>query len=289
MIVSPNGFGRGLKKPLVAPHLVKLPFHLHTPIAGILGAATPVDQRTTGLIAAVKDQGQTGSCVGHSGSGVTESQFALDSDPLGYTPSEDIGYKGARSVERARSSPTGPLPALVDEGAQTEDYQLWIGKYGVAPRWRTMTPDRRWSDCDTDTVNDNLDLAKVEAASVLVAPGSYAINPQSTTAEALVQAALSSKILVRVDAFVDMVFEDWIPGRAPVPAPNENDPNGGGHAIYVVGWDRYSAGNVYIIRNSWGTSWGDGGDVLVSSAWLQAAWSLYPWTVHRAAPTAQAA
>lgn len=279
-VVSTNGFGRGLIKPLIEPNKLKLPFELHPLMLGRASSASPIDLRATGLVAEVKDQGPVGSCEGHSGSGATETAFALAGDPLGFIPSEDIGYKGARSIERARSHPSGALPVLVDEGAQTEDYQLWISRFGVAPRWRSSV-DGRNSDCGLDTCNDNLDLAKVESASVLLAPGSYAIDPQASNAESLVQAALAAKIPVRVDAFVDMVFENWSPGDKPVPTPNDNDPEGGGHAIYIVGWGLSGSVAHYIIRNSWGISWGDGGDVLVSSAWLRAAWGLYPWTVRR--------
>lgn len=267
---------KGLKRPFVWPHLVKPSFRLHR--AAGLASPQPIDLRATGLIAAIKDQGPCGSCVGHSGSGATESQFSLDGDPLGFTPSEDVGYKGARSVERARNVPTGALPALTDDGAQTTDYEAWIALFGVAPRWRPSTPDGRNSDCDTDSVNDNVQLQSAEDAGALLAPGPYAIDPTASDAEALVQSALSSKIVVRVDAFVDSAFENWTPGAAPIPAPDVNDPNGGGHAIYIVGWTP----SAYIVRNSWGTSWGDGGDCLVSSAWIQAAWGLYPWTVKRA-------
>jgi hypothetical protein len=269
--------GLGLRKPLIAPHLVRPSFRLHA--AARAGADSPVDLRLTGLIAAVKDQGQVGSCVEHSGSGATESQFALDGDPLGFVPSEDIGYKGARSIDRARANPTGGLPPLTDSGSMTTDYESWIATFGVAPRWRPSTPNGRNSDCDLDTVNDDIDLAAVESAGTLLAPGPYAIDPRASDAEALVQAALSANIVVRVDAFVDTSFEQWSAGSTPIPAPNENDPNGGGHAIYIVAWNV----GQYVIRNSWGTSWGASGDAIVSSAWIQAAWGLYPWTVKRVA------
>lgn len=287
MIFSPNGRGRGLKPALVAPHLRKMSAVMHPQIAAMAGSAQPIDFRDldggTNYDSSIRDQGKVGSCVGTSGSGATETAFSLLGQPLGFVPSEDIGYKGARSVERARGwYSTMPLPPLEDNGAQTEDYELWLARYGLAPRWRAKTPDGRNSDCDLDTCNDDLDLAKVEAAGTLLVPGSYAIDPTSSAAEDLVQATLSARIPVRCDNFVDMVFENWTKGDAPVPAPNENDPNGGWHAQYLMGWSRLSNGQaVYFVHGSWGTDIADGGYWLVSSAWIRASGGLFPWTVRR--------
>ena len=44
-------------------------------------------------------------------------------------------------------------------------------------------------------------------------------------------------------------------GRMPMPAPNE--PNLGGHAVMGVGYDDDT--QCVIVRNSWGTQWGDEG------------------------------
>ena len=42
---------------------------------------------------------------------------------------------------------------------------------------------------------------------------------------------------------------------------NGKGPQVGGHAVSIIGWgiDKYSNKHYWIIRNSWGTSWGDGG------------------------------
>lgn len=243
-----------------------------------MGASRPssVDLRDTGLVAAVKDQGQSGSCEGHSCSGATETAFALAGAPLGYIPSEDLLYKGLRSIDRARSGLlTDPL---VDSGGMTEDALAFMATFGLRPRRVAQTSDGRNSDVELATLNDEATLGDLEEAADLMVVGPYAVDPMASDAEDQVQAALAARIPVRVDTFVDMVFEDWTPGRAPVPAPNESDPRGGGHAIYLVGY----ASGFYIIRNSWG-DWGDSGDVRVSPAWVRAAWGLFPWNVRKVA------
>jgi len=42
-----------------------------------------------------------------------------------------------------------------------------------------------------------------------------------------------------------------------VPMPGQGDREHGGHAVLVVGYDE--ARRVFIVRNSWGGRWGDGG------------------------------
>lgn len=265
---------RGCIKPIVAPHLVRASFRMHAAMGTSLPAA--VDLRETGLVARVKDQGGSSSCEGHSGSGATETAFALAGATLGYIPSEDALYKGLRSIERARlDSPSNPL---TDNGGMTEDCLAFMSAFGLRPRTVAETSDGRNSDVELATVNSETTLGDLEGDADLIVVGPYAIDPLASDAEHQVQAALAAKIPVRADFYVDTAFENWTPGHTPIAAPNENDPNGGGHAVYLVG---YRAG-AYVLRNSWGESWADGGDCLVSPAWLRATWGMYPWACRRA-------
>lgn len=268
---------KGCIRPIVPPHLHKLSFRMHA----AMGASLPrsADQRETGLVAAIKDQGGSSACESHSGSGATETAFALMGAPLGYIPSEDFFYKGLRSVERARTS-LGVLPPLRDDGGMTEDALTFMATFGLRPRRIAQTGDGRNSDVEIATVNDEVTLGDIETAAELMVVGPYAVDPLAPDAEQQVQAALAARIPVRVDAFVDTVFEDWSPGKPPVPAPNMGDPAGGGHAVYLVGY----APGFYFLRNSWGTSVGENGDYRVSPEWLRAAWGIYPWTVRKVTP-----
>jgi len=49
-----------------------------------------------------------------------------------------------------------------------------------------------------------------------------------------------------------------------MPGPTEHVV--GGHAVMAVGYD--DAGQQFIIRNSWGTSWGQAGYFLIPYAYL---------------------
>lgn len=264
---------RGCIRPVVPPHLHKLAFRTHPAMLAALPAS--VDLRETGLVAVVKDQGGSSGCEGHACSGATETSLALAGTPLGYVPSEAGLYRGGRSVERARRA-GATLPRLKDDGAMTEDVLVYMATTGVRPRLVDRTSDGRNSDVEMATVNDEETLGDLEVAAEKLIVGPYAVDPHASDAEYQVKAALAARIPVRVDAFVDSVFEDWSPSQAPAPAPNESDSRGGGHAVYIVGY----APGFYILRNSWGSA-GDNGDYRVSPAWLRASWGIYPWVARR--------
>jgi cathepsin L len=63
-----------------------------------------------------------------------------------------------------------------------------------------------------------------------------------------------------------------------------SDNDGGGHAVAIVGWS--DAKQAWLIKNSWGTDWGDGGFGYIGynsnrigrhSAWIKAASTFYPF------------
>ena len=63
-----------------------------------------------------------------------------------------------------------------------------------------------------------------------------------------------------------------------------SDTDGGGHAVVIVGWS--DAKNAWLIKNSWGTDWGDGGFGYIGytsnrigrqTAWIRAASRFYPF------------
>ena len=269
----------GCHRPIVPPHLVKASFRMHA----AMGVALPtaVDLRETGLLPAIKDQGQSSSCEGHSGSFATEAAFALAGDPLGFTPSEDEMYKGTRSIERARRVPvTVPLalfPQLRDDGGLTEDCITFLANVGIRPRRVAQTGDGRNSDVELSAVNANLDLLDIEHGASRLIVGPYAVDPEASDAEHQVQAALASLIPVRVDTFVDGPFEDWTPSQAPVGEPDEKSTRGGGHAMVIVGY----APGLYILASSWGTNCGSEGYFYASPAWLRRVWGVLPWTCRR--------
>lgn len=75
--------------------------------------------------------------------------------------------------------------------------------------------------------------------------------------------------------FVDSAFFALTPGQV-APPPDQSDPRGGGHAVYLSGYSTDATGaRTFVLTNSWGAGWCDQGRCLVSEAWLEAAWELW--------------
>jgi hypothetical protein len=155
------------------------------------------------------------------------------------------------------------------------------------------TPDGRnsdiWTTADTtaqpDNVNNEPDGNQLQAAGTTLVTGEYAIDPTASNVSDLVAAALAAGYPVYTAFFCDTTFENLSPGQI-AGAPNQNDPNGGGHATYLSGYITNSDGTrTFTLTNSWGTSWCSSGKCLVSEAWLAACWELYVMdvTVQKAA------
>jgi hypothetical protein len=266
----------GCKPPLVAPHLHKLSARLHPAMGASLPSASK--NRDSGKVAAVKEQAGS-SCNGHACSGATDSSFALAGTPLGFVPSEIGGYRGGRSVERARTTLWGQdLPTLIDDGTTTEDMLAWYASFGIRPR-RAQASDGRNSDSEMVTINDEESFLDLETGAAKLIVGPYAIDPGASDMDHQVQAMLAAGIMVRIDGFVDTAYEQWSPSQPPTGAPDTSDVRGGGHAEYLVD---YLPGGIYVKRGSWGTTAGDAGDFLVTAACLRAAWGIYPWIVRLA-------
>lgn len=205
------------------------------------------------------DQGQTGSCEGHSSTMATWMGFLAAATPLPWFPSPDGLYRDSRCQARVPNS-DGTLPALTDDGAMTSDVVTVMQTCGLRPMIGP-TSDGRNSDVDPSTVNNEptLDQLDTEAETpVLVNPNAYIVDLSDTkVALAVIQAALKQKLVARIDIFCDTAFQNyftnWTSSTKPLDSCNLNDPNGGGHAIVMSEIAVTSALSVTLSGlNSWG-------------------------------------
>lgn len=256
-------------------------------LAGTIAAAASLQQYEPPR----KDQGQCGGCTAHSlscGCSVATASVAAitngASTALPFSPSPREIYAATRALERAAATPAGQLlPALTDSGAELADVLAAVGEYGVCPQAVAVTPDGRnsdvWTAADTTAqpanVNAEPAVAQLEQAATYLVAGAYGITIDSTTS-AVCAAAIQAGFPIYVGFFCDSGFEAWKKGDAPYGAPNQNDPNGGGHAVFIDGFTTNADGTrTWRLVNSWGESWGDDGACLVSDAFLLACWELH--------------
>jgi len=208
----------------------------------------------------VYDQGGVGSCAAHAGAGALVESHAAAGKPLRFMPSMDGLYRATLSLMRGAGEFRG---ALDDYGSDMAYLLQAIGLVGVKPMGSRV--EGRFSDCSLDSVRRELTLSEMERDGQHLEIGAYELP---RTIDAICQ-AIAGGYCVVVGTFVDMAFEDWAPGKPPVGAPDLSDPNGGGHAIRVPGYETVNGERVLVACNSWSTSWGDRGRFLASRSWVE--------------------
>jgi hypothetical protein len=267
-------YGKGLVR--CAPEKISHRFH----VSHLLGAAasgTPKGAATC-TPCAVMDQGQSGTCHAHSLCAAVWSALATAGHTPAFVGSPRQLAGCVYSDVRATSTRVGqPLPKLVDNGADLQDDATALAAWGLAPM-QSPTSDGRYSDVENDPADNTFpepDPAQLEKA--MQVTGEYSV-PVNGDAPRLVALCLDAGVPVQVGFYVDMAFERLQPGQV-AEVPDQNDPQGGGHAVYLYRYRTAADGTYeFRLRNSWG-AWCDGGDCWVSSAWLMAAWELFPCAV----------
>lgn len=222
-----------------------------------------------------KDQGPTASCTAHATVGALQNARAFAKVPLPFDPSEDQAYKASRAFERGQGAGFGrQLLALTDSGCSLSSVSEAIRIFGMAP-FTQRAKDGRNSDVDPSWVNDEPDVMSLIQAHANLVTGEYRIEPSQTDAIDLLAACIEAGHPVVTGFFADSTFESLAPDQV-AEAPNESDPNGGGHAIYLVKYVTQSDGSrLFTLTNSWG-NWCRDGRCDVSEAWLRRAWDFYP-------------
>jgi hypothetical protein len=251
-------------------HLLKMRGHI--------GAEAPKTIDLSPYCCPVFDQGQFGSCEGHSTAGAIYATFARRGTPLPWVPSPAGIYTLARCIDRGANKDQ----PLTDSGTMTASVLTGIGSFGIKA-FGTPANDGRYSDCDATNVLREPTLYDLEADAVNLMIGAYSIDSIGSQKIVDVCASLAAGYAVRIDSFVDTAFEDWTPAQSPFGVPNLGDPQGGGHALYLIGYSTNADGSItFVMRNSWGSGWGRGGDILVAESFVQQA-DCYAWAVKRAA------
>lgn len=184
----------------------------------------------------IYDQGQLGSCTGNATAGAIQFARRLEGLP-DLVPSRLFLYFNGRALEGTTK---------IDAGAEIRDVVKGAIKPGVCPetewpydisQFATQPPPLAYSDATQDHVIR------------------YSVVHQSMTG---MKTCLALGFPFIFGFTVYSSFEsDEVASTGIVPMPGQNEQVIGGHAVMAVGYDDVT--QTMIVRNSWGTYWGDKG------------------------------
>ncbi len=221
-------------------------------------AALPPSADLRGTCPPVYDQGQIGSCTANAIAAAFE--FDLKKQSLAdFMPSRLFIYYNERAMEGHAGS---------DSGAQIRDGIKSIATLGVCS-------EDEWPYDDTPATSDGGPFPPGARDGEKPTDQCYkdALSNQATTYSRVIRdldqmrGCLAAGYPFVFGFTVYESFESQAVARSgvmPMPAPGEQVV--GGHAVLAVGYD--DSAQVFIVRNSWGTGWGQAGYFTMPYAYL---------------------
>jgi C1A family cysteine protease len=192
------------------------------------------------------DQGDLGSCTGNAIAGAVQFGRRKQNQTPDFVPSRLFIYYNERVIEH-----TVPI----DSGAQIRDGIKTVVKQGACPetlwpyditKFARKPPAKAYKEALKHTVSSYRRLAQ--------------------TTNQLKGCLASGYPFVFGFTVYDSFESDAVRKTGVVPMPQPSETVLGGHAVVAVGYD--TASQRFIVRNSWGTSWGDKGYFTMPFAYL---------------------
>ena len=199
---------------------------------------TSVDLRTNPAMPTVWDQGELGSCTAHGGGALHMYMHNLLWPKNEFMPSRLAIYYGERVLEGSVGEDAGAsvadcMKVLNQTGAGHET--IWpydITKFTKKPPKQLYLDACKYKVQKYESVdNTQGDLLKTALAAGKPVVGGFTVY-ESFEGSAVAKTGI-------------------------VPMPSKDESVLGGHCVLIVGYD--DAKQWFIVRNSWGTGWGDSG------------------------------
>lgn len=181
----------------------------------------------------VEDQGEIGSCTANTCAGAYEYLIKRNED-LDYDISRLFLYYNSRCYTGEEN---------VDRGAVLNNVLQSLSETGVCS-------EQTWPYITDRVFEKPSQAAYNEAKNRTISKFEYVPTDLETWKSVL---ADGYPIIFAVYLYQDF----WQPRHGKIPMPRSNDSNQGGHAMLCVGYS--DPDRVFIVRNSWGTQYGDKG------------------------------
>jgi len=198
---------------------------------------TSVDWRSQGIVTPVKDQGQCGSCFSFSNTGALEGAYALKYGTLESFSEQEI-------VDCSILKYGGPNMGC--NGGQIGATMDWIGRNGGLCTEATY-PYKSGTTKVAGTCQKS--TCSAVSGSRVVSHTNVAENSDSAMMTALTKQPVS--IAIEAD---QAAFQFYSSGVFTQSCGTNLD-----HAVLLVGYGTLNGVDHYILKNSWGSSWGNQG------------------------------
>lgn len=262
---DPAKLAHRLGQPLHAAHAAMLAAHID--------GSCPLPDSVDNSLQPATDQGQSSSCTAHS---LVKAVEIL-------TAASGAAFRGSMHVLYSLTGTLEKESPLADDGRQCVDCLEVVATQGLAP-FAGPTPDGRNSDVTDAADGDSSPNVCVPATTEEVTAasmhkfdfGQNSVDPASAQLSDLLASCLAAKGVVYLGTQVGQVFESLTGDTVAEPDTIPSDPNGGGHALIIVGYKTVNGVRVFLVQNSWSKQWDNSGLCWASLAWCGACWELHP-------------
>lgn len=218
-----------------------------------------VDESTT--------QGNIGSCVSWAGAHTMESAINNTDGRCNerINPSAIYGFIKGKRLD--------PWPE--EHGSNLKALATALYRYG-APSWDSMPVYRSAPEDNPANLPHSSGVAEKASKNRIQTPAWIAEWDDSTIYQAMClmkgeYKAYPTRELVICTAFrvPASFFNAYTAKTGIVMMPPSNDRILGGHAVVLIGWKQINSHRYFIVKNSWGTSFGDGGYLYVPEMFIK--------------------
>lgn len=207
------------------------------------------------LMPPIFHQGELGSCTANAG--VSLRMFLLGENAVGL--SRLNLYYNERAIE-------GNIPE--DSGAEMRDIGKCLFNYGVCEKTLFPYDVTKFTEAPSAEMTENAAKYKIKSYSSL-----------ATFRDVLVYLAIHQRpVLMGMKVFSSFESKE-VADSGVMSMPKPTDKFAGGHAVLIVGYKTENGKVSLIVRNSWGTDWGDEGHFYMPENYVTAGYAGEFWTI----------